>query len=226
MELIQSFLTNNPCYNTNSKIKVCGLMLHSVGCSQPNASVFIRNWNKPTHKNSCVHCFIDGVTGVAYQTLPWDHRGWHAGGSANNTHIGIEMCEPSTIKYKTNSSYFDVIDRKNAVEVTTRTYNTAVELFASLCETFGLNPLSDGVIISHSEGHKKGVSSNHADPEHIWNQLQLPYTMNTFRNDVANKIKREAVYRVQVGAFKSKTNAENYVQNLKEMGIDCFITRG
>ena len=30
---------------------------------------------------------------ATYQTLPWDHRGWHAGGSANNTHIGFEICE-------------------------------------------------------------------------------------------------------------------------------------
>lgn len=226
MKLIQYFMANNPCYNTNTKIKVQGLMLHSVGCSQPNASVFIKNWNKATHKNSCVHGFIDGITGVAYQTLPWDHRGWHAGGSANNTHIGIEMCEPASIKYKNNSSYFVIIDRDNAVEVATRTYNTAVELFAELCNKFSLNPLKSGVIISHSEGHKNGVASNHADPEHLWKQLKLPYTMNTFRNDIANKIKIETIYRVQVGAFRNKTNAENYAQKLKKMGIDCFITKG
>lgn len=226
MKLIQSFMTYNPCYKTNTKIKVQGLMLHSVGCSQPNASVFIKNWNKSSHKNSCVHAFIDGITGIAYQTLPWEHRGWHAGDSANDTHIGIEMCEPASIKYKNNSSYFDIIDRDNAVEVATRTYNTAVELFAELCNKFSLDPLRHGVIISHSEGHKMGIASNHADPEHLWKQLKLPYTMNTFRNDVANKMKNETIYRVQVGAFRNKTNAENYAQKLKEMGIDCFITRG
>ena len=25
--------------------------------------------------------------------------GWHGGGSSNNTHIGVEMCEPACIKY-------------------------------------------------------------------------------------------------------------------------------
>lgn len=226
MKIIQSFLTSNPCYNANTKIKVQGLMLHSVGCSQPNASVFIKNWNKETYKAACVHAFIDGNTGVAYQTLPWEHRGWHAGGSANNTHIGVEMCEPASIKYKQNSSYFDIIDRDNAVEVVCRTYHTAVELFATLCETFDLDPLADGVIISHTEGHKNGVASNHADPEHLWKQLELPYTMDTFRNDVANRTKIETIYRVQVGAFKNKTNAEKYAQKLKEIGISCFVTRG
>ena len=42
--------------------------------------------------------FIDANTGDIYQTLPWNHRGWHGGGSSNNTHIGVEMCEPAAIK--------------------------------------------------------------------------------------------------------------------------------
>ena len=37
MNLIQSILTNNPCYKTGRKITVKGLMLHSVGSPQPSA---------------------------------------------------------------------------------------------------------------------------------------------------------------------------------------------
>lgn len=39
MKLVQSILTKNDCYKSGRKITVKGLMLHSVGCSQPNASV-------------------------------------------------------------------------------------------------------------------------------------------------------------------------------------------
>ena len=46
MKLIESILTNNPCYTAGKKIVVKGLMLHSVGCAQPKASVFINSWNK------------------------------------------------------------------------------------------------------------------------------------------------------------------------------------
>ena len=219
-------MTNNPCYIANNKIKVQGIMLHSVGCSQPNASVFIKNWDKATYKNSCVHGIIDGLTGSVYQLLPWDHRGWHAGGKANNTHIGIEMCEPAAIKYNKNSSKFSIINHDNAIEVATRTYNSAVELFAYLCDIFELNPLAWGVIISHSEGNKNGIASNHGDPEHLWKQLGLPYTMDTFRRDVDTKMKNGTVYRVQVGAFKNKNNAEKYAEKLREIGINCYITRG
>ena len=42
MEIIQSFLTQNPYYAAGKKMAVKGLMLHSVVCPQPKAEVFIR----------------------------------------------------------------------------------------------------------------------------------------------------------------------------------------
>ena len=88
MKLIEKILKKNPCYTAGRKITVKGLMLHSVGCPQPKASVFISNWNSASYDNACVHAFIDGNDGTVYQTLPWNHRGWHCGkgknGSGNN----------------------------------------------------------------------------------------------------------------------------------------------
>ena len=187
MKLVQSFLTKNPCYAAGRKITVKGLMLHSVGCPQPRASVFISSWNRADFTSACVHGFIDGNDGTAYQTLPWDHRGWHCGsgskGSGNNTHIGVEMCEPACIKY-TGGANFTCSDTAAAKAAAKRTYETAVELFAMLCKKFQLDPLADGVIISHKEGHSRGVASNHGDPEHLWNQLGMGYTMDGFRRAV------------------------------------------
>lgn len=192
MSIIQRFVTQNPCYQQGRQINVCGLMLHSVGTSQPNAQVFIRQWDKPNYTASAVHGIIDGNTGDIYQTLPWDMRGWHSGGSANNTHIGVEMCESSAITYNSNGTAFTVMDVEAARTVATRTYNAAVELFAYLCRLFGLNPLADGVIISHSEGYKRGIASGHADPELLWTGLGLPYTMDAFRADVYAKLQPKA----------------------------------
>ncbi len=183
MVIVSSILTKNPCYTTGRKIKVKGLMLHSVGCSQPKASVFIKRWNSEKQDQACVHAFIDGNDGKVYQTLPWDHRGWHAGAGANNTHIGVEMCEPASIKY-TSTFGFTVTNEKDAITVAKRTYQSAVELFAFLCKTYNLDSLKDGVIISHKEGYKRGIASNHSDPEHLWKGLGLDYTMDGFRKDV------------------------------------------
>ena len=102
MKLVESILTENPCYTAGRTITVKGLMLHSVGCPQPSALAFIKNWNSPSYDRACVHGFIDGNDGTVYQTLPWNYRGWHCGssinGSANNTHIGVEMCEPACMR--------------------------------------------------------------------------------------------------------------------------------
>ncbi len=183
MKLIESIMTNNPCYKAGKKITVLGLMLHSVGCSQPKALAFINSWNKSSYDRACVHAFIDGNDGTVYQTLPWNHRGWHGGGSSNNTHIGVEMCEPACIKY-TGGSSFTYSNVEEAKAVAKRTYEAAVELFAMLCTEYSLDPTADGVIISHREGHARGVASNHADPEHLWTQLGMGYTMDGFRKDV------------------------------------------
>ena len=129
MKLVQSILTKNPCYTAGRKITVKGLMLHSVGCPQPKASVFISSWNSSSYDNACVHGFIDGNDGTVYQTLPWNHRGWHCGsgskGSGNNTHIGVEMCEPVCIRY-TSGSNFTCSDLAAARAVAKRTYEAAV----------------------------------------------------------------------------------------------------
>ena len=180
MNLIQSFLTNNPCYTCGRTITPKGLMLHSVGCPQPSAAVFVKNWNRADYDRACVHGFIDANTGDIYQTLPWNRRGWHCGDAANNTHIGVEMCEPACIKY-THGATFTCSDPATAKAAATRTYNAAVELFAMLCKQFNLDPLANGVILSHKEGAARGIASNHGDPEHLWNQLGMGYTMNTFR---------------------------------------------
>lgn len=226
MKIIQSILTENPCYTAGKKITVKGLMLHSVGCPQPSAQVFVKKWNDED-SGACVHAFIDGNTGDVYQTLPWNHRGWHGGGSSNDTHIGVEMCEPACIKY-THGSTFTCSDTATAKVVAQRTYDTAVQLFAHLCKQYNLNPLGDGVIVSHKEGHKRGIASNHGDPEHLWNQLGMGYTMDTFRKAVknamgANTTESDVLYRVQVGAFSKIERAEAMLAKLKAAGFDGII---
>lgn len=188
MKVIKSYLTNNACYKANRTITVRGLMLHSVGCNQPSAEVFAKKWNDPNMtRQICCHGMIDGNTGDVRQFLPWNHRGWHGAsgknGSCNNSHIGVEMCEPACIKY-TGGSSFTCSDKPTARAVAQRTYDSAVQLFAMLCKEFNLDPLADGVIISHKEGHRRGISSNHGDPEHLWTQLDMGLTMDTFRRAV------------------------------------------
>lgn len=241
LKIVEAYLTNNPCYKTNRTITVKGLMLHSVGCPQPSAKVFVNNWNKASYTAACVHAFIDANDGTVYQTLPWTHRAWHCGDYANNTHIGVEMCEPAQIVYVGGASFkYDESKLPTIQKAITTAYDSAVKLFASLCKTYNLDPLADGVIISHREGYLRGWASNHGDPEHLWSQAKMPYTMDGFRKAVAECMGKEPsvepddkdeevetpdvdevkhLYRVrksaddaasQIGAFSILTNATNF----------------
>jgi len=128
-----------------------------------------------------------------FQTLPWTHRAWHCGGSGNDTHIGVEMTEPNTIRYTSGANFTDNNPIRTR-EFVLGTYNTAVSLVVHLCKEFNLNPLADGVLLSHSEAHRRGIASNHADVEHLWRRFNL--TMDQFRRDVheAMQLERVAVF--------------------------------
>lgn len=176
VNIIQNFLTKNDCYNINRKIDVKGIMVHSTGCAQPNPKAFMNSWNVP-NKAVCVHGFV-GADEV-YQCLPWNHRGWHAGGQANNTHIGFEICEPSGHTYNGGTMIgYDV--NKNATYFS-KIYKNAVELCAYLCKEYKLDPHKN--IICHSEGCKLGIASNHADVMHWFPKHGK--NMDIFRDDVA-----------------------------------------
>ncbi len=220
MNLVESILTKNPCYTAGKTITVKGLMLHSVGCAQPSASVFIKNWNKESYSSACVHAFIDGNDGTVYQTLPWNHRGWHcgkgtSGSSANDTHIGVEMCEPGCIAYSSGAN-FTCSDTETAKAVAKRTYAAAVELFAYLCSKYSLDPTADGVIISHAEGYSRGVASNHADPAHLWKGLGLSYTMDTFR----------AAVKASMVADDGDMTDEEMFEYFKSQGLNDYGASG
>ena len=178
MQITERFAVKNKCYQAGAPLTPRGIMLHSVGTPQPSAAVFARSFNQyqPGGASVCVHAFVQ-ADGTVYQTLPWEMRGWHCGGSANGTHIGIEMTEPSA-----------GMTRDEAAEQIAGTYRTAVELFAALCRQYGLDPVQDGVIIGHAEGHRRGAASNHADPELLWRTYDMGYTMDGFRADVAARM--------------------------------------
>ena len=224
MKIVEHFLTRNRCYQAAKQNTKGGLMLHSVGCPQPSAQVFVNSWNS-ADKSACVHAFIDANTGDVYQTLPWEYRGWHCGsgpnGSGNNTHIGVEMCEPACIRY-TGGARFTCSNVEEARAAVRRTYESAVQLFAELCERFRLDPLADEVILSHEEGHKRGIASNHGDPVHLWNQLNMGYTMDGFRKAV-----KAAMGSAAVPAEPAAVDNAAVIWNfLKSKGLNDYAVAG
>lgn len=192
MDLRKCLFTNNPRYKDGRQITPKGIMVHSTGANNPSLARYLHpddgsigrniygnHWNRPD-QDVCVHAFIGKLKSGAvasYQVLPWACRAAHCGkgskGSANNTHIAFEICEDTL----TDAAYFNAV------------YREAVELTAHLCKAYRLNPLHDGVVICHSEGHDRGVASAHGDVMHWFPKFGK--SMDTFRMDVATKMKEE-----------------------------------
>lgn len=236
MNLRKQILTNNACYKESKIITPKGIMVHSTGANNPWLKRYVwpddgllgknqnnNHWNqdKPGGKQVCVHAFIgklsDGTI-ATYQILPWNYRGWHCGsgkkGSGNDTHIGFEICEDNL----KNETYFRKV------------FTEAVELCVCLCRAYNMTEKN---ILCHSEGYQLGIASNHADVMHWF--PRFGESMDSFREAVKAGLKAEEekentkdgvvgkYYRVQVGAFSSKSNAESLLKKLKEKDFDGYI---
>lgn len=244
MDLRKLLLTKNNCYKVGKTITPIGVMWHSTGANNPNlrryvnpddgklgVNIYNNHWNtaKPGGREVCVHAFIgkDKNGNIAtYQTLPFNMRGWHAGGSANDKYIGFEICEDSL----TDKTYFDKV------------YKEAVEFTAYLCELYNLDPMGKNVIICHADGYKLGIASNHGDIYHWFKKHGK--TMEDVRKDVKSILEKSAakeneteapeeLYRIrktwedaksQIGAYKVLDNAK--AQADKFPGYYVFNSKG
>lgn len=233
MNLRRLYFTQNECYLVGRSIVPRGVMIHSTGANNPKLKRYVgpddgllgpsvSHWNtfQPGGRQVCVHAFIGLLAGgsvASYQTLPWTMRGWHCGGTGNNTHIGIELCEDALV----DEDYFWSI------------YREATELTASLCKQYGLDPLENGVVLSHEEGHQIGIASNHADVGHWFSKFGV--TMDDFRSDVAKILQKEAhgVTQQEFDAMmenwlarRAEEEASNWAKPILERAMEAGLTDG
>ncbi len=209
-----------------------GAVLHSIGTPQPSAKVIADYFDDPNVEAS-VHMVLQADE-QCYQLAPDNYRMWHAGGEANNTHLGIEMTEPDCISYDPKNGFkLTIHNRSKALDHVTKTYARAVEVFAEKCIQYGWDPLEDGVILSHKECYKRGIGSNHGDPEHLWDALGTGYTMDTFRAAVAKRVqelthkeerKEETEMRYKTLAdLKADPNSRFYMPTVEKLIEKGFL---
>ncbi|MBQ7779265.1 MAG: N-acetylmuramoyl-L-alanine amidase [Clostridia bacterium] len=242
MKIIECMHTQSRCYGKKRQaIKPVGIVVHSTGAnnssikrySQPSdndprrsellsligVNKYGNHWNRSA-TSKAVHYFVgklaDGTVGVV-QNLPEDIAAWGSGKGKNGSynyeptgHIQFEICEDNL----KNKEYFDAV------------YRAAVELCADICRRYGWK---SSVIVSHREAHAKGYASNHSDIDH-W-LLKFGLTMNDFRSEVDKLLtpkkeetpKEEKLYRVQVGAYSKRENAEEMKAKLISDGYPAII---
>lgn len=246
MILKECMLVNNDCYKANQKMtnnKPTGIVVHSTGCnnktlrryvnpvksqsyyntviSDIGMNIYDNHWNHSVaemNNNVCVHAFIGiNLNGVVetYQTLPFDVCCWGVGRGVNGSYnynptarVQFEICEDDD----TDEEYFYTVMKE------------AQEFCAYLCKKYKLEV---STISSHHESALAGYGSYHVDCDH-WLK-KFGKDMDWFRAEVQKILDKDnkesaIIYRVQVGAFSSKSNAESLLKRLKKAGFNGFIT--
>lgn len=235
-DIIVAMHTKNDCYKAAKPLTPKGIVVHSTGAPNPYLKRYVdcpeecgenkygNHWNqdsKAMGRSVCAHAFIgydkNNKIRVA-QILPYNYQNWLTGGSANKTHIGFEICEPTSLGDK---AYFNEM------------WRVVVEYCAYLCKRFNLDPMGENVIIDHATAHKLGWGNNHSDVGHWWPKYHGVYlddlrkaVKQSMSGDTSASNQQEdtkTLYAVQVGAFAVKANAQKTLKKLNAAGYDGFI---
>lgn len=179
MQITEAICAGNSRYRANQRLTPRGVVLHSIGTPQPSAQVLRDYWQR-NGSPYLVHYMVDDRQ--VLHCMPDDRKCWHVGGPGNDKWLGIEMGEPSQIRY-TSGARFTVSDLAAAQRYTEAAYKNAVQLIARLCKRYGWDPQS--TVWTHYEITKQRMSNtDHVDPQHLWDGLGMGYDLAKLRRDV------------------------------------------
>lgn len=181
--ITEKYCTCNRRYKSAEKFTPVGVVLHSIGTPQPSADVLWRYWQNDSSPY-VVHYMVDNQK--ILHCMPDNYKCWHVGSPGNSKWLGIEMGEPSQIKY-TSGATFTVSDLAAAQSYAEAAYKNAVWLIAQLCKMYGWDPFT--AVYTHREVTRQRLSNtDHVDPEHLWDGLGMGKTLLQLRRDVAAAI--------------------------------------
>lgn len=185
-------------YNYSSGNKPTYLVIHDTGNTASGANALAHyNYFNGGDRQSSAHYFVDSNNII--QTVEHHNASWHCGdgggkyGITNYNSIGIEIC------INRDGTYAKAVS--NAVDLANYLMNTL--------------SIPSNRVVRHYDASRKNCpgsmsSNNWASWINFKSRLSSGGTSNT-------------IYRVQVGAFSVKINADNLAAELKGKGIDCIV---
>ena len=210
MKIVESIVTQghgalNPSY----------FVIHETANPGATALNHVTYWrNNPAY---AVH-YVGDWTGNVYHCVPDNRLCWQVGGG-NAYVLGIELCHA-----------------RNAADFK-KVWDLGVQFSAHILKQrgWGIDRL-----ISHDECRLRWGGTDHTDP--IGYFRKYGKTWKEFKDEVAKALNAPTaspepvkekepeknsgtIYRVQVGAFRLKTNAMKMQNRLKKDGYDGFITQ-
>jgi len=214
VDIIRDYLVKNKYSRPGTPLKtVSKIVVHYVGnpgSTAKNNRDYFNNMpevakKRPQDVRYVSSHYIIGLSGEIIACVP-ENEIAYCSNSANSYSISIENCHP------------DSSGRFNPA-----TLRSLIELLADLCKRYGLNPKTD--IIRHYDVTGKACPLWYVSHADEWDVL---------RDQVADKLSGKVVeplpekgtlYRVQVGAFAQRENAEAMQKKLQGAGYPSFVVQ-
>lgn len=169
-------------------------------------------FSKESTKASSNYGVDDSGTVAMY--VPEDSRSWCSSSNENDQRaVTIECESDGSEPYRMTEIVFATLTNL-CVDICKRNGKKKLIWFGDKDKTLSYQPKPDEMILTvHCWFKNKACPGN-------W----LLSRMQILADTVTYLLEEEHIlYRVQVGAYSIKSNAEEMERRLKEMGIDCFI---
>ncbi|MBP8856226.1 MAG: N-acetylmuramoyl-L-alanine amidase [Oscillospiraceae bacterium] len=196
-----------------------GVTIHETGnasasATAKNHAVYLNGSGKSQQVS--YHYAVDNLG--AYHLIPDNEIAWHAGdgakGEGNTRTLAIEICVNADAKSEA---------RKKAVE-------NAAELAAKLLKERGFTAAAGRIFQHHDFSPygkncpadiRAGKPVNWEEFCRMVDEFLAPAALSGITDE--RQSAADTLYRVQVGAFKSRENAQKYADELKQMGVIGFV---
>lgn len=187
------------------------IVIHNTDNKTANAQTHFKYWNTNKEANSSAHYVVDDkevIKLVNHEDMAW-HNGKKYGTSThpecnNNNSIGIEICNHTTCDFD-------------------KSMENAIELVKILMSELGIK---ENMVITHKNSCAKNCPSTILKlNKWEWFKEQIT-TTNENKEENINKeedTQKNTYYRVVVGSYSKRENAESMVKELENEGYKPFV---
>lgn len=170
---------------------------------------------QPTSKKASCNYLIDkyGKIGLCVDE---ENRSWCSSSAYNdNRAVTIEVASDSKAPYAITDAAYNALVNLMA-DICRRNGKTHITWIADKSKAMSMNPADDEMLISVH----RWFANKSCPGDYIYNRLP----------EIADKVNRllkpNILYRVQVGAFSSKENAEKLAKELRSKGYQTIVKEG
>lgn len=183
-------------------------------CAQVTVERMGKGFEDPNNKTSANYGI--GYDGAVGMYVPENKRAWTSSSESNDQRaITVECASDSTDPFKFNTIVYNRLIEL-CVDICKRNGKTKVIWIPNKETALAYAPKSDEMLITV---HRWFSSSRSCPGDWLYNRL------GEFAVEVNNQLGAQALYRVQVGAFRNIDYANAYCEQIRQAGFPAFVTR-